>query len=67
MNQHLRPLTPEKLLERVLRVADLLTVPAEPTHTEQEHPSNPPNSITLAEEKVADGTAKSVKRHFRVK
>ena len=66
MNQHPQPLTPEKLLERVLRVADLLTAPAEP-NTEKELSGNPSDSMIPAVEMESDDTAKPVKRHFQVK
>jgi hypothetical protein len=66
MNQHPQPLTPEKLLERVLRVADLLTAPAEP-NTEKELSGSPSDSIIQAVEMKSGDTAKPVKRHFQVK
>lgn len=67
MTHYSQSLSPEKLLERVLRVADLLTVPAEPTRAEKELSGNPTASIISAEKREADETVKPVKRHFRVK
>lgn len=61
------PPPPEKLLERVLRVADLLTVPAERMHIEKQQSGNPTDSIIPTVEMASDDTAKPVKRHFRVK
>ncbi|MDL1901797.1 hypothetical protein FBR02_13615 [Anaerolineae bacterium CFX9] len=60
------PPLPEKLLERVLRVAGLLTAPAEP-NTEKELSGNPSDSMIPAVEMESDDTAKPVKRHFPVK
>jgi hypothetical protein len=60
------PPPPEKLLERVLRVADLLTAPAEP-NTEKELSGSPSDSMIPAVEMESEDTAKPVKRHFPVK
>lgn len=67
MNQHPQPLTPEKLLERVLRVADLLTAPVERNHNEKLQSSDPDHSRIPPEARESDDTAKPVKRHFQVK
>jgi hypothetical protein len=61
------PPPPEKLLERVLRVAGLLTVPAEQIHTEKQQSGNPTDSMIPAVDMESDDTAKPVKRHFPVK
>jgi hypothetical protein len=50
----------------VLRVAGLLTAPAEP-NTEKELSGNPSDSMIPAVEMESDDTAKPVKRHFPVK
>ena len=60
------PPLPEKLLERVLRVAGLLTAPAEP-NTEKELSGSLSDSIIQAVEMKSGDTAKPVKRHFQVK
>jgi len=67
MNQHPQPLTPEKLLERVLRVADLLTTPPERNHPEKLQLSDPDDSTIPPEAIESDDTVKPVKRHFQVK
>jgi hypothetical protein len=67
MTQHPQSLTHEKLLERVLRVADLLTIPAERNHSEKLSSGNTPTSAVSAEASEVESAAKPVKRHFQVK
>lgn len=64
MTPHTRRLPPEKLLERVLRVAELLALPAKP---ECLPPTTPPDSSLPEGETPPENAAKTVKHHFQVK
>lgn len=63
MTQHTRPLPPEKLLERVLRVAELLALPAKPACLP---PTTQPDS-SLPSGTPPENAAKTVKHCFQVK
>jgi hypothetical protein len=64
MTQHTRPLPPAKLLERVLRVAELLALPAKP---ECLPPTTSPDSSLPEGETPPENAAKTVKHRFQVK
>lgn len=66
MSQHPSSFTPEKLLERVLRVAELLTLPATPVDSAKPDDTLP-DSIISTDEVEAFDRAKTVKRRFQVK
>lgn len=66
MSQQSSSFTPEKLLERVLRVAELLTLPAPPADSAKPDGARA-DSIISADEVEAFDRAKTVKRRFQVK
>lgn len=66
MSQQASSVTPEKLLERVLRVAELLTLPA-PRADSAKPDDTLPDSIISTDEVEAFDREKTVKRRFRVK
>lgn len=66
MSQHPSSFTPEKLLERVLRVAELLTLPAPPADSAKPDDART-DSIISADKVEAFDRAKTVKRRFQVK
>lgn len=61
MTPHTRPLPPEKLLERVLRVAELLTLPAKPACLPLPDSSLPQGGTP------PENAANTVKGRFQVK
>lgn len=64
MTQHTRPLPPEKLLERVLRVAELLALPVKPEYLP---PTVQPGSNLPEGRTPPENAAKTVKHRFQVK
>ncbi|MBC6962741.1 MAG: hypothetical protein DWB48_08435 [Nitrosomonas sp.] len=67
MTQASLSLPPEKLLERVLRVAELLTLPVKPIASVSTMHTVQPNTIIPEDEAPSEMAAKTVKLHFRVK
>lgn len=66
MSQHPSSFTPETLLERVLRVAELLTLPAPPADSAKPDGTQTDFIISTDEVEAFDRT-KTVKRRFQVK
>lgn len=67
MTQHNRSLPSEKLLERVLRVAELLTLPVKPMSPDGQQPVTCPIPMISQDKTPSDNAAKTVKHHFQVK
>ena len=66
MSQQASSVTPEKLLERVLRVAELLTLPAPPADIAKPDDERTDSIISTDRVEAFDRT-KTVKRRFQVK